>query len=86
MPEHAKTELVNFTSPYDNNTNPQILLEPYRSQLRTQYGWIWSNLLSCLWIYFFIPETFMRTLEEIKEMFEHHVPARKWNVKLFTMN
>jgi hypothetical protein len=31
-----------------------------------------------VWIYFFVPETKDRTLEEIDEMFEAGVPARKF--------
>jgi len=63
-----------------SNLTIRYFLNPTDLNWGPKYGWIWvgSNLLSCLWIYFFIPETFMRTLEEIEEMFEHHVPARKW--------
>jgi len=30
------------------------------------------------WMWFFLPETKDRTLEELDEMFEAHVPARKF--------
>jgi hypothetical protein len=30
------------------------------------------------WFYVFLPETKDRTLEELDEMFEEHVPARKF--------
>src|SRR5271156_7203703 len=52
----------------DNNANRQILFEPYRSQLGPKYGCIWvgSNLLSCLWMYFFIPRPWCVLSRELK--------------------
>ncbi|RYP04078.1 hypothetical protein DL765_010314 [Monosporascus sp. GIB2] len=45
-----------------------------------KYGYIWapSCVIAALWIYFFLPEGKGRTLEEIDEMFEARVPARKF--------
>ena len=43
-------------------------------------GWIWgpSCFITVIWIYFFLPEIKNRTLEEIDEMFEARLPARKF--------
>jgi MFS transporter, SP family, sugar:H+ symporter len=43
-------------------------------------GFIWgpSCLITVVWIYFFLPEIKNRTLEEIDEMFEAKLPARKF--------
>lgn len=43
-------------------------------------GWIWgpSCFITVIWIYFFLPEIKNRTLEEIDEMFEAKLPARKF--------
>jgi hypothetical protein len=43
-------------------------------------GWIWgpSCFITVVWIYFFLPEIKNRTLEEIDEMFEAKLPARKF--------
>jgi hypothetical protein len=35
--------------------------------------------LGCVWVYFFLPETARRSLEEIDYMFLHHVPARDFS-------
>ena len=45
-----------------------------------KYGYIWfaSNLIIFVWIFFFVPETKGRTLEEIDEMFAAKLPARKF--------
>ncbi|RYP82355.1 hypothetical protein DL770_005614 [Monosporascus sp. CRB-9-2] len=44
------------------------------------YGYIWapSCVIAALWVYFFLPEVKGRSLEEIDEMFEARVPARKF--------
>ncbi|KAI1281458.1 MFS transporter [Xylaria sp. FL0933] len=44
------------------------------------YGYIWfaSNVIVAVFAYLFLPETRDRTLEEIHEMFENKVPARKF--------
>lgn len=44
------------------------------------YSYIWfaSNTIVFLFIYFFLPETRGRTLEEIHEMFEEGVPSKKF--------
>ena len=42
------------------------------------YIWFGSNMILFVFTWFFIPETRDRTLEEIHEMFEAKVPARKF--------
>ncbi|KAH8930802.1 general substrate transporter [Atractiella rhizophila] len=46
-----------------------------------KYGYIWfgSNIIAFIWVYFYLPETKDRTLEEIDEMFQAKVPARKFS-------
>jgi SP family sugar:H+ symporter-like MFS transporter len=43
-------------------------------------GWIWgpSCFITVLWVYFYLPEIKDRTLEEVDEMFEARLPARKF--------
>lgn len=43
-----------------------------------RYIWFASNTIVFLFIYFFMPETRGRTLEEIHEMFEEGVPSRNF--------
>lgn len=43
-----------------------------------RYIWFASNTIVFSFIYFFMPETRGRTLEEIHEMFEEGVPSRKF--------
>ena len=45
-----------------------------------KYGWIWfvSCFIMVAWMYFYLPETKDRTLEELDELFEARVPARKF--------
>lgn len=45
-----------------------------------KYGYIWaaSNFLCVLFFYFFMPEMKGRSLEELDEIFEAGVPARKF--------
>jgi len=64
--------LATFTAPYF--INPEAL------NWGPKYGYIWaaSCVIAALWIYFFLPEVKGRTLEEIDEMFEARVPARKF--------
>lgn len=42
------------------------------------YIWFGSNMILFVFTLFFIPETRDRTLEEIHEMFEAGIPARKF--------
>jgi hypothetical protein len=46
-----------------------------------RYGFIWapSCAIAATWVFFFLPEVKNRTLEEIDEMFEAKLPARKFS-------
>lgn len=62
--------LVSFTFPY--------LYSPAAADLGSKIGFIYGGLmvLGCAWVFFLLPETAGRSLEEIEYMFQHHVPAR----------
>jgi MFS transporter, SP family, sugar:H+ symporter len=62
-----------FTAPY--------FINPLDLNWGPKYGYIWfvSNLVTAIFIFFFIPETKDRTLEEIDEMFQNKVAARKFS-------
>lgn len=61
-----------FTAPY--------FINPASLGWNAKYGYIWfgSNMILLVFTWFCIPETRDRTLEEIHEMFEANVPARKF--------
>ncbi|KAI1452483.1 putative maltose permease [Annulohypoxylon moriforme] len=63
---------VTFTAPY--------FINPDALNWGPKYGYIWtgSSLIAGIWIYFFLPEVKDRTLEEIDEMFEARISARKF--------
>ncbi|KAF2092643.1 MFS transporter [Rhizodiscina lignyota] len=64
--------LGTFTAPY--------FINPASLGWSAKYGYIWfgSNMVLAIFTWFFLPETRDRTLEEIHEMFEEKVPARKF--------
>jgi sugar porter (SP) family MFS transporter len=64
--------LTTFTAPY--------FINPESLSWGPQYGFIWfpSCIIATLWVWLFLPETKGRTLEEIDEMFEARLPARKF--------
>ena len=64
--------LTTFTAPY--------FINPASLNWGPQYGFIWapSCAIAATWVFFFLPETKGRTLEEIDEMFGAKVPARKF--------
>ena len=83
--------LATFTAPYFINPSslnwgpeygmsPSHVQFPYHSANIWFLGWIWgpSCLITVVWIYIFLPEIKNRTLEEIDEMFEAQLPARKF--------
>lgn len=61
-----------FTAPY--------FINPLDLNWGPKYGYIWfvSNFVTAIFIFFFIPETKDRTLEEIDEMFQNRVAPRKF--------
>ncbi|KAI2468531.1 general substrate transporter [Annulohypoxylon bovei var. microspora] len=61
-----------FTAPY--------FINPASLGWSARYGYIWfaSNVIVFVFTWAFIPETRDRTLEEINEIFEAKVPARKF--------
>ncbi|KAL2018419.1 hypothetical protein VTK56DRAFT_838 [Thermocarpiscus australiensis] len=68
----AAAWLTTFTAPY--------FINPESLNWGPKYGFIWapSCFVSALWVYMFLPEVKDRTLEEIDEMFEARLPARKF--------
>ncbi|KAI1077890.1 putative maltose permease [Whalleya microplaca] len=64
--------LTTFTTPY--------FINPDSLNWGPKYGYIWlgSCVVAALWIFTFLPEVKDRSLEEIDEMFEARVPARKF--------
>ncbi|KAK5219370.1 hypothetical protein LTR99_010399 [Exophiala xenobiotica] len=64
--------LCSYTAPY--------FLNPLELNWGGKYGYIWfgSNVVIFIFIFFCVPETKDRTLEEIDEMFEAKLPARKF--------
>ena len=64
--------LTTFTAPY--------FINPASLNWGPRYGYIWfpSCVIAAAWVFFFLPEVKNRTLEEIDEMFEAHLPARKF--------
>lgn len=61
-----------FTAPY--------FINPAALGWGPKYGYIWfpSCLVAAIFIFFYLPEVKDRTLEEITEMFEAKLPARKF--------
>ena len=64
--------LTTFTAPY--------FINPASLNWGPRYGYIWfpSCAIAAAWVFFFLPEVKNRTLEEIDEMFEARLPARKF--------
>ncbi|KAL1991062.1 hypothetical protein VTN49DRAFT_5566 [Thermomyces lanuginosus] len=64
--------LTTFTAPY--------FINPDSLNWGPRYGYIWfgSCIVAATWVFFFLPEVKNRTLEEIDEMFEMRLPARKF--------
>lgn len=61
--------LCQFFTPY--------FINPDQLNWGAKYGYIWggSNIVLALWVYFFVPETKGRTLEQLDELFEKRVPT-----------
>ncbi|KUJ18697.1 general substrate transporter [Mollisia scopiformis] len=64
--------LVAFCTPY--------FINPTSLNWGPKYGYIWgaSNLILAVWVFFFIPETKGRSLEQLDELFEKRVPTWKF--------
>ncbi|KAI8626599.1 MFS monosaccharide transporter-like protein [Xylariaceae sp. FL1651] len=64
--------LTTFTAPY--------FINPLELNWGPKYGYIWTGscAIAAIWIWVYLPEVKGRTLEEIDEMFEARVPARKF--------
>lgn len=64
--------LTTFTAPY--------FINPLKLGWGPKYGYIWTGscAIAGTWIWFYLPEVKGRTLEQIDEMFEARVPARKF--------
>ncbi|EOA88554.1 hypothetical protein ACJQWK_02089 [Exserohilum turcicum] len=65
--------LTTFTAPY--------FINPEAMNWGPRYGFIWapSCAIAATWVFFFLPEVKNRTLEEIDEMFEARLSARKFH-------
>jgi SP family sugar:H+ symporter-like MFS transporter len=83
-PYFINPDALNWGPEYGTSHPPIItsshLLESRERMLMVLTGWIWgpSCLVTVVWIYFYLPEIKNRTLEEIDEMFEAGLPARKF--------
>lgn len=64
--------LTQFTAPY--------FINPASLNWGPRYGYIWfpSAVLTAVWVFWFLPEVKGRRLEEVDEMFEARLPARKF--------
>lgn len=64
--------LCSFCTPY--------FLNPTALNWGAKYGYIWggSNLALAIWVFFFVPETKGRSLEQLDELFENRVPTWKF--------
>ncbi|PWN47702.1 general substrate transporter [Violaceomyces palustris] len=60
----------------------------YNADLGAQIGWIYGvgTLIAMAFVYFYIPETLGRSLEEINEMLEAKVPTRQWKGYVTSLN
>ncbi|KAJ2997904.1 hypothetical protein NUW58_g508 [Xylaria curta] len=64
--------LTTFTAPY--------FINPAELGWGPKYGYIWAGscVVTGIWVWYYLPEVKDRTLEQIDEMFEARVPARKF--------
>lgn len=64
--------VIGFTAPY--------FINPSSLNWGPKYGYIWAGacLIGAIWVWMFLPEVKGRTFEEINEMFEACLPARKF--------
>jgi hypothetical protein len=71
---------LNFLGNFLGTLTAPYFINPASLGWGPKYGYIWfvSNIIVAVFAYLFLPETRDRTLEEIHEMFENKVPARKF--------
>jgi hypothetical protein len=71
---------LNFLGNWAGTFSAPYFINPAKFGWGPKYGYIWfgSNIVCVIFTWFFLPETRDRTLEEIHEMFEARVPARKF--------
>lgn len=71
---------MNFLGNWAGTFSAPYFINPQSFNWGPRYGYIWfgSNIACAVFTWFFIPETKDRTLEEIHEMFEARLPARKF--------
>lgn len=69
--------LVSFTFPY--------LFDADAAALDARVGFIYGSLMvfATVWVYFLLPETAQRSLEDINDLFEQGVPAKKFACKSY---
>ncbi|TRX91736.1 hypothetical protein FHL15_007289 [Xylaria flabelliformis] len=77
---------LNFLGNFLGTLTAPYFINPAALNWGPKYGYIWfaSNLVVVIFAYLFLPETRDRTLEEIHEMFENKVPARKFKTYICT--
>jgi SP family general alpha glucoside:H+ symporter-like MFS transporter len=59
-------------------TNYQLSSSAWNWGARAAFFWAGTCLLSCIWVYFRLPEPKDRTYAELDTLFEQRVPARKF--------
>lgn len=75
---HLTDSSLSFTAPY--------FINPASLDWGPKYGYIWvpSCLIAAAFVWICLPEVKGRTLEEIDEMFEKRLPARKFRTYVCT--
>ncbi len=71
---------LNFLGNWAGTFSAPYFINPAKFGWGPKYGYIWfaTNVVCVVFTWFFLPETKDRTLEEIHEMFEARLPARKF--------
>ncbi|KAK3328058.1 general substrate transporter [Cercophora scortea] len=71
---------VNFIVGWVSAFFTPYFINPDKLNWGPKYGYIWgaSNLILALWAFFFVPEAKGRSLEQLDELFEKGVKARKF--------
>jgi len=71
---------INFALSYAITVSIPYIVNPAALNLGGKYCFVWFGSLTIvvIWAYFFLPESKDRTMEEMEEMFEKRLPARKF--------